>query len=80
MAYFILLATLYGLAAFVLSLNTKMPFGIKMMLVSPLALASLLYIFAIFIEVPHFSFIVAQSAFLASIIVISIFEKRDMRK
>lgn len=77
MIYFIVLSILYGLAAVLLFFNRRMPRGVVMMLVSPLAAASVLYAFAIFVDVPHWSFIVAQACYLLAIIVISIFERMD---
>lgn len=79
MFYFINLSILYGLAALLLYKNQRMPRGIVLMLASPLLAASALYALAIFVAVPHWSFIMAQSCFLISIIIISIFERRDRR-
>lgn len=80
MIYFIILSILYGLAAVLLFVNRRMPRGVVMMLVSPLVLASALYAFAIFIHVPHWSFIMAQACYLLAIIVISIFERMDNKR
>lgn len=80
MIYFISLSILYGLAAGLMLFNRRMPRGVVLMLVSPLAAASILYAFAIFVDVPHWSFIVAQSCYLLALIVISIFERMDNKR
>lgn len=80
MIYFIILSVLYGLAAILLLTNKRMSRGILLMLVSPLAATSVLYAFAIFVDVPHWSFILGQACYLLAIIVISIFERRDLNR